>query len=65
MNIYEKLLVIQKGLKAPKNQRNDFGKYNYRSCEDILESVKPLLLRHLGIIASSLRMKTIVISPLR
>lgn len=44
MNIYEKLLVIQKGLKAPKNQRNDFGKYNYRSCEDILESVKPLLV---------------------
>ena len=30
-------------LKAPKNQRNNFGKYNYRSCEDILEAVKPLL----------------------
>jgi len=41
MNIYEKLLVIQAKLKAPKGQRNDFGKYNYRSCEDILESVKP------------------------
>jgi len=43
MNIYEKLLRIQAELKAPKNQTNSFGKYNYRSCEDILESVKPLL----------------------
>ncbi len=34
---------IQKELKAPKGQKNDFGKYNYRSCEDILEAVKPLL----------------------
>ena len=34
---------IQQKLKAPKNQRNSFGKYNYRSCEDILEAVKPLL----------------------
>lgn len=42
MNIYEKLLEIQTELKAPKGQRNDFGKYNYRSCEDILEAVKPL-----------------------
>lgn len=30
-------------MKAPKSQRNDFGKYNYRSCEDILEALKPLL----------------------
>lgn len=37
------LVIIQAGLKAPKNQRNNFGKYNYRSCEDILEAVKPLL----------------------
>ena len=34
---------IQKELKAPKGQRNTFGNYNYRSCEDILEAVKPLL----------------------
>ena len=34
---------IQKKLKAPKNQRNNFGNYNYRSCEDILMAVKPLL----------------------
>jgi len=44
MNIYEKLVDIQGRLKAPKNQRNNFGKYNYRSCEDILEAVKPLLV---------------------
>lgn len=43
MTIYEKLLNIQTELKAPKGQRNNFGKYNYRSCEDILEAVKPLL----------------------
>jgi len=40
MNILNK---IQQELKAPKNQRNTFGNYNYRSCEDILEAVKPLL----------------------
>ena len=46
MNIYEKLMNIQKELKAPKSQYNDFGKYKYRSCEDILESVKPLLEKY-------------------
>ena len=39
----EKLLNIQNKLKAPKNQKNNFGGYNYRSCEDIFEAVKPLL----------------------
>lgn len=39
----KELHTIQAGLKAPKNQYNKFGKYNYRSCEDILEAVKPLL----------------------
>lgn len=43
MNIYEKLCAIQGALKAPKNQRNNFGGYNYRSAEDILEAVKPHL----------------------
>lgn len=43
MNIYQKLLEVQAKLKAPKNQWNTFGKYHYRSCEDILEGVKPLL----------------------
>jgi hypothetical protein len=39
----EILNKIQKELKAPKNQMNNFGNYKYRSCEDILEAVKPLL----------------------
>jgi len=34
---------IQRQLKAPKNQYNSFGKYNYRSCEDIMEGLKPIL----------------------
>lgn len=42
-NITNALMCIQYGLKAPKNQRNNFGGYNYRSCEDIMEAVKPLL----------------------
>lgn len=41
--IYNELSRIQKELKAPKGQYNSFGKYKYRSCEDILEAVKPLL----------------------
>lgn len=41
--IIEKLKEVQSKLKAPKSQRNSFGNYNYRSCEDILEAVKPLL----------------------
>lgn len=40
------LLKIQSELKAPKNQYNSFGKYKYRSTEDILEAVKPLLLKY-------------------
>ena len=43
MTIYEKLYTIQQNLKAPKSQHNSFGDYNYRSCEDIQEAVKPLL----------------------
>lgn len=43
MSIREKLLNIQTELKAPKGQYNSFGGYKYRSCEDILEAVKPLL----------------------
>lgn len=43
MSIYAKLSVIQLNLIAPKNQYNNFGKYNYRSCEDILEGLKPCL----------------------
>lgn len=43
MGVYAKLLEIQQALKAPKGQTNTFGNYNYRSCEDIVEAVKPLL----------------------
>ena len=39
----KELNIIQQGLKAPKGQKNSFGNYKYRSCEDILEAVKPLL----------------------
>ena len=42
MSVYKKLAEIQKELFVPKGNRNDFGKYNYRSCEDILKTVKPL-----------------------
>ena len=42
MTIQERLSNIQNELKAPKLQRNNFGNYNYRSAEDILEAVKPL-----------------------
>lgn len=45
-SLLEKLMLVQSALKAPKGQRNNFGKYNYRSCEDILEAVKPHLLEH-------------------
>lgn len=41
--LIEKLAEIQRTLNAPKNQRNSFGGYNYRSCEDILMAAKPLL----------------------
>lgn len=43
MSIIEKLAKVQQELKAPKGQFNDFSKFKYRSCEDILEALKPLL----------------------
>lgn len=46
LNIYKILNKIQNELKAPKSNYNSFGKYNYRSCEDILEGVKPLLSKY-------------------
>ena len=46
MTLHNKLVSIQSELKAPKNQFNSFGKYKYRSAEDILEAVKPLLLKN-------------------
>lgn len=41
----EKVMAVQSQLKAPKNQMNKFGGYRYRSCEDIMEALKPLLLQ--------------------
>ena len=46
MTVYKKLIKVQQELKAPKNQRNTFGNYNYRSAEDILEALKPILAKH-------------------
>lgn len=46
MEIYKKLMKIQEELKSPKGQFNKFGGYKYRSCEDILESVKPLCAKN-------------------
>ena len=43
MSVYLKLLNVQSELKAPKSQYNSFGGYKYRSCEDILEALKPIL----------------------
>ena len=45
-NVYVKLMNVQSELNAPKNLYNSFGKYSYRSAESIMESVKPLLLKH-------------------
>ncbi len=59
MNIYEKLLGIQRQLKAPKNQYNSFGKYNYRNCEDILEAVKPLCAQHKAVLTVSDEIETV------
>lgn len=44
--MHDKLLKIQSELKVPKAQKNSFGNYNYRSCEDIVEAVKPLCEKH-------------------
>lgn len=46
MSVYSKLMKVQSELKAPKGQENKFGGYKYRSCEDILEAVKPLLAKN-------------------
>lgn len=43
MNIYQKMIKIQNALKVPKNQYNGFGRYSYRSAEDILSAAKPVL----------------------
>lgn len=45
-DFYSSLIKVQATLNAPKGQFNSFGKYNYRSCEDIMGAVKPLLAEH-------------------
>ena len=51
--VYKKLLAVQAELKAPKNKKNTFGNYMYRSCEDILEALKPILKEHNTIVLLS------------
>lgn len=45
-NILKKTFDIQQELKVPKNQRNTFGNYNFRNCEDIMEASKPICAKH-------------------
>ena len=57
--IIHKLSDVQSRLKAPKGQFNSFGKYKYRSCEDIVESLKPLLTEHgLALVMSDTMVET-------
>lgn len=53
MTIFEKLSAVQTELKAPKGQYNSYGKFNYRSCEDILEAVKPLCVANKALVMIS------------
>ena len=46
LTLRQKLTKVQSELKAPKNNKNNFGGYQYRSCEDVLESLKPILLKY-------------------
>ena len=46
MEIYEKLALVQEELKAPKTEFNAFGKFAYRTAENILQAVKPIAKRH-------------------
>ena len=59
LSLQESLVAIQSKLKAPKNQYNNFGKYKYRSAEDILEAVKPLLAEHNVVLNMSDRIELI------
>ena len=53
LNVWQKLNRVQVELKAPKNQYNNFGKYKDRSCEDILEGLKPLLDKYNSVVLLS------------
>ena len=70
MKTYEKLLRLQQSLKQEKSNFNAFGKYNYRSAEQILETVKPLLQKEKCVLLSSDEVKTVgeynyIVSTLR
>tara|TARA_R110001592_G_scaffold133349_1_gene348557 strand:+ start:957 stop:1496 length:540 start_codon:yes stop_codon:yes gene_type:complete len=55
----KELMEIQKEIKVKKNQYNKFGNYNYRSAEDILEEVKPLLAKHNAVILITDEVKSV------
>jgi len=59
VSVKEALSAVQGELHAPKNQHNSFGGYNYRSCEDILEAVKPLLAKHNALLVLHDTMKAV------
>lgn len=59
MKIYEKLLRLQQSLKQEKSNFNSFGKYNYRSAEQILETLKPLLAKEKCVLLSSDEIRTV------
>lgn len=50
MGVYAKLMQVQAEMKVPKGQYNSFGKYKYRSCEDIMEASKPILNKHNAVV---------------
>lgn len=58
-NIRAKLAAIQQVLKAPKGQYNDYGGFAYRSCEDIIEAVKPHLAEHGVLLTMSDRVEAV------
>lgn len=45
-SLWQRIIAVQRRLKAPKSQYNAYGKFNYRNCEDILEGLKPLLEKY-------------------
>ena len=59
MLVYEKLSKIQEELFVPKGQRNNFGNYNYRSCEDILKTVKPLCQKNNCVLFLNSKIETV------
>lgn len=63
MNLIEKLNAIQRELAVPKAKKNDFGGFNYRSCEDILKALSPLMTQHRTVINLSEELVEVCGSP--